>query len=141
MRSSVMRHLPRSSMSAPTIRARSVHAPRLRPSATWMRSAQWLQPYPYLNYSWQRRANEPAAAGGYRTALQCTAMRATGLEPVPLRLRSLGSDVDVRWQGDGDDGQVVVETPNRVWQATIDPDRELIEDRRDDNATLRAAGC
>jgi outer membrane protein assembly factor BamA len=56
-------------------------------------------------------------------------------EPVPVRLRGLGGDpVDVQWHGNGDDGEVVVETPGRMWQATIDPERELIEDRRDDNA-------
>jgi hypothetical protein len=98
--------------------------------------AQWLQPYPALNYSITATDLNERVDGGYRqrVAVHRDSSRPV-FEPVPLRLRSLGGDsVDVQWHGDGDDGEVVVETPGRVWQAAIDPQRELIEDRRDDNA-------
>lgn len=98
---------------------------------------QWLQAYPALNYSVPAATLNQRIDGGYRhrIAVHRDASRPV-FEPVPLHLRGLGGDpVDVQWNGIGDDGDVVVETPERVWQASIDPDRRLIEDRRDDNTT------
>lgn len=97
---------------------------------------QWLQPYPALNYSVSEASFNEPVIGGYRhrVGVHRDASRPI-FEPVPLRLRGLGGEpVDVLWHGTGDDGEVSVETPDRMYQATIDPDRELIEDRRDDNA-------
>src|SRR5262249_3568479 len=55
-------------------------------------------------------------------------------EPVTVRLRSLGGRfVDVRWDGSGTVANLSADTPERMCQAVIDPDRKLIEDRRDDN--------
>ncbi len=57
-------------------------------------------------------------------------------EPVDVRLRSLGGqDVDLRWDGSGDEAHLTAVTPHRVWQAVIDPERRLIETTRADNAS------
>lgn len=97
--------------------------------------AQWLQPYPALNYRFDAvELNQSATPEYHHTvALRRDSARPV-IEPVTIRLRSLGGRwIDIRWDGVGDTGQVGSDTPFRVWQAVIDPDRKLIEDRRDDN--------
>jgi len=97
---------------------------------------QWLQPYPALNYSFDMvELNEPAAAGFGATLMLRRAASRPITEPVTVRLRSIGGRfVDLRWDGRGEVVQLTGETPHRVWQAVIDPERKLIEDRSDDNA-------
>jgi len=98
--------------------------------------AQWLQPYPALNYHFEGSdLNEPTATGfRSRVTVRREASRSI-VEPVTVRLHSLGGrHVDVRWDGRGDVAEVSADTDRRVYQTVIDPDRKLIEDRRDDNA-------
>jgi hypothetical protein len=97
--------------------------------------AQWLQPDSGLNYRFDAvELNQPAPPG-YRSAVSVRRESSRPIaEPVTIRLRSLGGRyVDVHWNGVGDVGQLAADTPYRVCQAVIDPDRKLIEDRRDDN--------
>jgi len=98
---------------------------------------QWLGPYPSLNYRFDAVELDQPTPGGFRST--ATVRRDSSrqvAEPITIRMRSVGGqDVDVRWNGDGDTGQVSVETSQPVWQAQIDPERKLVEDRRDDNAS------
>ncbi len=96
---------------------------------------QWLQPYPSLNYRFEGIDLNTDAASGYRSTVHVRrdASRRV-VEPVTIRLRSIGGrDVDVRWNGEGNAAVVTAETPYKVRQAVIDPEHQLIEDRRDDN--------
>jgi len=104
--------------------------------------AQWLQPYPEIDYAvgaveW----NEPVATGEddeTRRRTRVTVLRTSSRpirEPVTVRLRSIGGNhVDLRWDEAGDSGEVEARTPFRTWQVVIDPNRELIETTRADNA-------
>jgi len=119
------------------------------PDVAWV-FEQWLQAYPELNYRFQSvELNEsregPGSLGAYGPEggreifhHEVTVVRESSRpirEPVTVRLRSVGGrDVDVRWDGEGTIGELSTETPQRVCQAVIDPERRLIEDRRDDNA-------
>jgi hypothetical protein len=103
---------------------------------------EWLQAYPALNYRFdalELNARGQGVEGAQGTSFhhRLTIVRESSRpvrEPVQVRLRSLGGrDVNVRWDGTGQIGDLSVETPRRVWQAVIDPERKLIEDRRDDN--------
>jgi hypothetical protein len=104
--------------------------------------AQWLQPYPGINYRLgdvelnDRREVPGGGAGGLDHTI--TVIRESSrpiVEPVPVRLRSIGGhDVDLCWNGQGDSGRLTAHTPGRMYQAIIDPDHQLIEDRRDNDA-------
>jgi hypothetical protein len=105
---------------------------------------EWLQPYPALNYRFaalelneRGKGFEGTQANGTTFHHRLTIVRDSSrpvTEPVQVRLRSLGGrDVDVRWDGSGQVAELSVNTPRRVCQAVIDPERKLIEDRRDDN--------
>ena len=99
----------------------------------------WTGPYPRLNY-WVEEVDFNAREGDhFRTTatLRRDAPRPLA-EPVTVRLRSVGgADVDVRWNSAGAVAIVSAATPRRVYQVEIvDPERKLIETRRDDNAWL-----
>jgi hypothetical protein len=97
--------------------------------------AQWLQPYPDINYALSAvRLNEPEGdAFVSHVTIERQASRAVQ-EPVDVQLRSIGGqDVTVRWNASGAEGHVTAVTPRRVCQVVIDPDRKLIETTRADN--------
>lgn len=97
--------------------------------------AQWLQPYPSVNYRFDTVTFNEPAAGEFRSTV--TVRRESSrpfIQPVTVRLRSLGGrHLDIRWNGEGDVAELSARTPYRVWQAVIDPERKLLEERRDDN--------
>jgi len=98
---------------------------------------EWTQAYPALNYRFAAvHLNEPSRDSFRHTmTLRRDASRPIA-EPVTVRLRSIGGrTVDIRWNGRGDAAELSTSTPERMWQAVIDPERQLIEDRRDDNAS------
>jgi hypothetical protein len=97
---------------------------------------QWLQPFPQLNYSLEQVALNRGSGARYRhTAILRREASREVFEPVTVRMRTLwGRPADVRWDGMGNEGKVSIETDAPVWQAVIDPDRRLIEERKDDNA-------
>ena len=97
---------------------------------------QWLQPYPELNYRFDEVAlNQPAAEGYHHSVRVRRDASRPIVEPVTVRLRSVGGrTIDLRWDGQATVGEVAADSSGRMWQAVIDPDRRLIEDRRDDNA-------
>jgi hypothetical protein len=99
--------------------------------------AQWLQPYPEINYDFAAvELNQPQGSA-YRQAVTVRRSASREIhEPVDVQLRSIGGQpVRVRWDGSGDDGHLIVETPQRMVQALIDPDRKLIETTRADDAS------
>jgi len=99
--------------------------------------AQWLQPYPEINYDFGGAdLNEPQA-DEYRHAVTVQRHASREIhEPVDVQLRSIGGQpVQLRWDGSGEAGHLVAVTPQRMCQAVIDPDRKLIETTRADNAS------
>ena len=97
---------------------------------------QWVAPYPVINY-WigDVELNQPALDGFRSTlAIRRDSSRPYA-EPVTVRLRTIGGqDVDLHWNSGGDVALMSAATPSRVYQVLIDPERKLIEERRDDNA-------
>lgn len=99
--------------------------------------AEWLQPYPRIDYSF---ADVDLNQGDGEPWLdQVTVQRHSSRpihEPVKVQLRSIGGEkVDLRWDGSGDEGRLEARPSFRAWQAVIDPDHELIESTRADNAS------
>lgn len=98
--------------------------------------AQWLQPFPWLNYSLEQVALNRGSGDRYHHTVVVKREASREIfEPVTVRMRTLwGRPADVRWEGKGDEGEIRIETDAPVWQVVVDPDRRLIEDRKDDNA-------
>ncbi|MBI4518626.1 MAG: hypothetical protein HY699_22745 [Deltaproteobacteria bacterium] len=96
---------------------------------------QWLQPYPALNYRLGTLRLNQRQSDTYRHQLSLLRDSSRPVtEPVTVRLRSSGGrELDLRWDGRGDVGHLSAETTAPVRQAVLDPERRLIEDRRDDN--------
>jgi hypothetical protein len=98
--------------------------------------AQWLQAYPEINYDLpavrlNRRYDDSFVS---EVTIRREATRSVR-EPVDVQLRSLGGrSVNLRWDGSGEQGRLVVVTPRRVCQVVVDPDRKLIETTRADNS-------
>ncbi len=96
--------------------------------------AQWTDPYPRVNYelvSWQQTRD-----GHDRWRSEITLKR-TGQaihEPVTVEIgRLTGPAYRGRWDGQGDTGVAVVETPVKTRRLRIDPDRRLQETTRANN--------
>jgi len=98
--------------------------------------AQWVQPYPTLNYSLARVRADAAPAGGYVTEITVRRDSSRPIrEPVPVTVYGVGGEsLHLRWDGDGDTGHLRVAPSPRPWRVVIDPDRELLETSRADNA-------
>jgi hypothetical protein len=97
--------------------------------------AQWLQPYPTLSYAVEDFATESTEATETATVTVRRQSSRPIREPVDLRFRNLwGDQVDVRWEGDTDSGEVTARSPSRMHQVLLDPERKLIETTRVDNA-------
>jgi hypothetical protein len=99
--------------------------------------AQWLQPYPKINYAFTDVRLDSAHEGGaFMSELGVRRETTRPIEePVDVALRSIGGQtVLVRWDGHGDSAHLRVATPWHAWQAVIDPNRQLIETTRADNA-------
>ena len=98
--------------------------------------AQWLQAYPDINYDLSDvHLNEPQGEG-FQSAVTVRREATRDVhEPVDVQLRSIGGRrVNLRWDGSGAAGHLVVVTPQRMHQVVVDPDRRLIETTRADNA-------
>lgn len=96
---------------------------------------EWLGPYPDVNYSVESTELNQPELGQYRSSV--TVRREAShpyTEPVKVRLRNGEHDVDLTWKSTGDVARMSATTPERVRQVVIDPNRRLIETRRDDNA-------
>ncbi len=103
---------------------------------------QWAAAYPTLNY-WIEEVdfNEPdpdSNGNRYKTTVQVRRESSRPVrEPVTVRLRTIGgSEVDVKWNAEGEVALLSESTDDRVYQVYIDPEEKLIETRRDDNAWL-----
>jgi len=98
--------------------------------------AQWLQPYPEINYRFAAVELNRRQEDGYRQTVTVRRDTSRALrEPVDVELRGIGGQpVRLHWDGDGGAGRLSTMTPQRMCQAVIDPDRRLIETTRADNA-------
>jgi len=98
--------------------------------------ADWVQPYPALDYAVEdARLNEPDG-DSYRHSADIARRSARPVrEAVPVRFDTRGqsADADVLWTAPGDRGRVELSTAAPVRRVTIDPERRLIEDTRVDN--------
>jgi hypothetical protein len=96
----------------------------------------WLGPCPRINY-WIESARLNVPENGrfrHHLVVRRRASRPFA-EYVTVRLRSIGgAPVDLHWQSPGDIARMSAVTERRVAQAVVDPDKRLIEERRDDNA-------
>lgn len=99
--------------------------------------AQWLQPYPEINYAVASVELNQRQGDAYRQAVTVRRQASREIhEPVEVQLRSIGGQpVQLRWDGSGNEGKLTAVTPRRMCQAVIDPDRQLIETTRADNAS------
>jgi hypothetical protein len=99
------------------------------------RLAEWLQPYPRINYRFSDVELNRPDPEGYRSSVEVRRESSRPFtEPVTVRLRSIGGNwVDLRWDGEGETARLSTVTAGRMHQALIDPERRLIEERRDDN--------
>lgn len=96
---------------------------------------EWLGPYPEINYSIESTQLNQPELGHYRSSV--TVRRQSSrpyTEPVEVELRNGEDDFDLEWKSSGNLARMSATTPRRVRRVIIDPDRRLIETRRDDNA-------
>jgi hypothetical protein len=97
--------------------------------------AQWAGPYPRINYRIEEAKLNRSDLGRRRSTVKVRRESTPPYsEPVTVRFKSRGGDVDRQWKSDGDVAQMAAATDERVYQVEIDPGRELIETRRDDDA-------
>ena len=98
--------------------------------------AQWLQPYPEINYDFAGVDLNERQDDTYRSTVTVRREASREIhEPVDVELRRIGGErVRLRWDGNGDEGLLTARTAHRVHQAVIDPDRKLIETTRADDA-------
>jgi hypothetical protein len=98
--------------------------------------AQWTAPYPAIDYRVEETDFNQRENGHYRSTVTVRRVSSRPFqEPVTLRLKTLGgADVDLKWKSGGDVAIMTAATPDRVYQAVIDPDRKLIDDKRSNNA-------
>jgi hypothetical protein len=96
----------------------------------------WLQPYPVINYRLESCDLNRREPDGYRHEVVVGRESSRPYtEPVTIRLRSIGGrDLDLNWTSAGQVARIPAVTDRKVHQVVIDPDRKLIEERRDDNA-------
>jgi hypothetical protein len=98
--------------------------------------AQWLQPYPEINYAFADVELNERQDDTYRSTVTVRRDASREVhEPVDVALRRIGGEpVRLRWDGSGDQARLTATTAQRMHQAVIDPDRKLIETTRADDA-------
>lgn len=98
----------------------------------------WLGPYPAIDYRVERTDFNVADGDANRSTVMVRRVSSRPFpEPVTVRLRTIGGEqVDVQWKSDGDVALVSGITEGHVYQAIIDPDRQVIDDDRANNAWL-----
>jgi len=96
--------------------------------------AQWTDPYPRVNYelvSWQQTREEDDR---WRSEIT---LKRTGQpihEPVTVEIgRRMGPAYRGQWDGQGNSGVTVIDTPVKTRRLRIDPDRRLQETTRANN--------
>jgi hypothetical protein len=95
----------------------------------------WLGPYPRINYRLESVDLNQREFDRYRHEIVVRRESSRPFtEPVTVRLRTVGErDVDLKWASDGELARMPAVTESRVRKVAIDPERKLIEERRDDN--------
>lgn len=99
---------------------------------------EWNAPYPDMNYRIKEVDFNRSAGEEFLTTVEVQREASRNVtEPVKIRMRTIGgADVDLQWNSQGEIAILSKKTAKRVYQVAIDPDGELIETRRDDNAWL-----
>jgi Omp85 superfamily domain len=96
---------------------------------------QWLGPYPQINYRIDEARLNREEFGRRRSTVKVRRQSSRPYsEPVTVRFKTLGGNTDLQWKSGGDVAQMSAATDRRVYQVLIDPDHDLIEQRRDDDA-------
>lgn len=97
----------------------------------------WLQPYPDINYSVERQPSRAQPDGTYEHEVVVRRHSERRVdEPVEVELRGLGgTPLQLRWEGQGEEGRLQGRNRQRFYQAIVDPQRKLIETTRADNAS------
>ncbi|MEO8603680.1 MAG: hypothetical protein ABI629_13990 [bacterium] len=110
-------------------------APSVEVSA---RLNEWLGPYPAIDYRVESTEfNVPEGTQQRSTIAVRRVVSRPFSEPVTVRLRTIGGEtVDLHWKSGGDVALMSATTDGQVYQAVIDPDRQLIDDDRSNNAWL-----
>jgi len=98
----------------------------------------WLGPYPAIDYRVESTDFNVADGDTNRSTVAVRRVSSRPFpEPVTIRLRTIGGEqVDVQWKSEGEVALVSSVTEGHVYQAVIDPDRQLIDDDRANNAWL-----
>ena len=96
----------------------------------------WLGPYPAIDYRVEATDFNAPEGDGYRSTVAVRRVSSRPFpEPVTVRLRTIGGEeVDVQWKSEGTVALVSTTTAGRVYRATVDPERQLIDDDRANNA-------
>ncbi|MDX2171158.1 MAG: hypothetical protein SF182_29080 [Deltaproteobacteria bacterium] len=102
------------------------------------RLEEWLGPYPAIDYRIDATDFNVPEGNTRRSAVAVRRVSSRPFaEPVTVRLRSIGGEtVDMQWKSGGDVALMSATTEGHVYQAIIDPDRQLIDDDRANNAWL-----
>ncbi len=116
-------------------------------SLDWL-FAQWVAPYPSLDYALEDGALNREQSGGEKAAASSPGgddsyEHRLGIvrhasrpirEPVEVEVRGKGNErARGVWNGEGERAEVTLETPWRARGAVLDPDRRLLEDTRVNN--------
>lgn len=98
----------------------------------------WLGPYPAIDYRVETTDFNVADGDTNRSTVKVRRVSSRPFpEPVTVRLRTIGGEqVDVQWKSEGEVALVSGTTDGHVYQAVVDPDRQLIDDDRANNAWL-----
>jgi len=98
---------------------------------------EWLQPYPLIHYTLADIHRNERYGEEFSSRFSVVRVSSRPIsEPVDVQVRSIGGkSMLLRWNGDGDRGQLSAITPWRVFQIQIDPERRLLQSTRADNAS------
>jgi len=102
------------------------------------RLVDWLGPYPDIDYRVESTQFNVPDGDTQRSTVAIRRISSRPFsEPVTVRLRTVGGDtVDLHWKSGGDVALMSTTTDGHVYQAVIDPERQLIDDDRANNAWL-----
>ena len=95
---------------------------------------QWRYPYPEFNYVLEGIDEGEREGDLYTTTVRLRREGDPVREPVSVAGSPfLGDEVEGTWDGNGEEGAVVLRTPEPIWSVRIDPRGRLQEETRSDN--------
>lgn len=91
--------------------------------------AQWMGPYPAVNYRIADVSSEEMAGGRHRHRIVVERQGEQIREPVVVRIvERAGRSHEVRWDGRGARGELTLETESALGRVELDPHGRLVED-------------